>query len=130
VGYISGAMSIDRDRRTPGCDWWPEEELSIVELSLAVDEIVARAPRIIISHQAPQTFEYFLEKGPKACRTNEALENLLSLHAPELWVCGHHHVNEVKRIGNTIFVCVDQNRAMSLFMPPEKAISLSDIIFE
>lgn len=129
VGYLSGAMSLDQDRRTPGYDWWPEEELSLRELSDAVDVIVTGKPRIMISHQAPQTFEYFLEKWPKVSRTNEALEHILSRHAPELWVCGHHHVNEVKRVGNTLFVCVDQNQAMSLSVPYNRPITFSDIIF-
>jgi predicted phosphodiesterase len=129
VGYVSGAMSVDKNVRTPGLDWWPEEELSLSNLNRAVDLLIAMKPRIIITHTAPYAFEFFLEKWPKVGRTNQALDELWKYHAPEIWICGHHHVNEVKRLKETIFCCVNQNKGLSLEVKEGSPIKMSDIIF-
>lgn len=130
IGFISGAMSIDRDIRTPGMDWWYDEELSLFELDAMVRLISSRKPRIIISHSAPYSFEYYLEKFPKVSRTNQALDELWKCHAPELWVCGHHHVNETKRLKETLFCCVNQNQSLLVDLPEDRPLRISDIIFE
>jgi len=130
IGYISGAMSVDKDLRTPGLDWWPEEELSLFELDKLVDLISNKKPRVVISHTAPYAFEYYLEKFPKVSRTNQALDELWKCHAPELWVCGHHHVNETKRLKETLFCCVNKNQTLLVDLPEDRPLAISDIIFE
>lgn len=47
---VGGAVSVDRDRRTEGIDWFPEEELTDTQ----VDAIIADGPAdIIVAHDAP-----------------------------------------------------------------------------
>lgn len=128
IGFISGGMSIDQQFRTPGVDWWPEEELSFRELDQAVDLMASLKPRVIITHVAPPSYEYHLVKFPKVSRTAQALGAILEVWQPEMWLCGHYHFNDNKRIEKTLFCCVGEHRSLALTMT-EAPVSFRDFIF-
>ena len=128
IGFISGGMSVDQQFRTAGVDWWPEEELSFKELDQAVDLITSLKPRVIITHVAPPSYEYHLVKFPKTSRTAQALGAILDIWQPEMWLCGHYHFNDNKRIGKTLFCCVGEHRSLALTMT-EAPVSFGDFLF-
>jgi len=113
--YIGGAWSIDYRWRTPGLDWWPDEELSVAELARMHELAVYHKPRIMITHDCPTSiaWEFFIEvrgKNQYKTRTAEAFEGMFIQHKPELWIFGHWHESVDRVIDGTRFVCLDINR--------------------
>jgi len=116
VMFVGGAWSIDRGWRTPNWDWWEDEELSIEELHTVVDVYRTMKPEIMITHDCPQSFstkwivENGLGMGPNAIptRTGQALDAMLSLHTPKLWVFGHWHTNIDVEWNDTRFICLNE----------------------
>lgn len=51
--FISGGFSVDRERRTIGINYWPNEELDREEMELAEQEYVEAAPAYLFTHEAP-----------------------------------------------------------------------------
>jgi hypothetical protein len=93
VFYVSGADSIDHTSRTMGIDWWPDEQLSHETLIEVIEEYSKITPKIVASHDCPQSV--LLEmKGDRAfgrSRTRMALQAMLEINSPDLWVFAHHH---------------------------------------
>lgn len=90
---VGGGWSIDKAWRTPGYDWWPEEEHSEEELIQLVNEYVKRKPRIVVSHEGPpRAIEAMFSPKPyKPSRTSLTLGVMSNLHQPDLWIFGHWH---------------------------------------
>jgi predicted phosphodiesterase len=104
VFFVRGALSIDRDLRIEGLDWWPEEELSYGELQEAIDFYTAMRPRVVLSHDCPLVINHILYGGETIpSRTATALWRMLQAHEPEVWYFGHHHVQFDRVIGKTRF---------------------------
>jgi hypothetical protein len=110
LAYLSGAWSIDFARRTPGIDWWDEEELKSSKLQLFIDMFKREKPEFMVSHDAP----YFLydrlvrSSFKNKSRTTMALQEAFESHKPKFWVFGHHHLSMRERIKGTEFVCLDE----------------------
>ena len=117
VMFVGGAWSIDYDWRTPGIDWWPDEELSYEELDKLITKFGQVKPRVMITHDCPTevAWEMFLSKGlglgdnkQIKTRTGEALQAMFDIHKPELWVYGHWHNTRRANIKGTVFQCLDE----------------------
>lgn len=118
--YIGGAWSIDGDyrrsfdARNGTTSWWKDEELSVAELVRIHADFVYHKPSIVITHDCPMQVskELFFDGrydmyGPhQSTRTAEALQAMFYEHKPDLWVFGHWHISERKRIEGTEFVCL------------------------
>ncbi len=117
VMFVGGAWSIDYDWRTPGIDWWPDEELSYEELDKLITKFGQVKPRVMITHDCPTevAWEMFLSKGlglgdnkQIKTRTGEALQAMFDIHKPELWVYGHWHNTRRANIKGTVFQCLGE----------------------
>lgn len=111
VMYIGGAWSIDQDWRTAGVDWWPEEELSYVDLDSLVGIYDFLRPKIMITHTLPiQVPRDHIGKKiiGSGCRTELAFERMFDIHKPELWIAGHWHLSFDKVIDGTRFICLNE----------------------
>ena len=53
VQFIGGAYSIDKARRTPGLDWWPQEMLTDADVDFAIEN--SYQVDVICSHDCPNT---------------------------------------------------------------------------
>jgi hypothetical protein len=114
--FVSGAWSIDKALRIEGRSWWPDEELSVQELELAVDAYKAEKPDIVITHDCPSPAaaeilkEYSLTGDPNVIptRTGQALSAMFEVHQPKFWIFGHYHCDKVINIGQTEFVCLNE----------------------
>lgn len=90
--FVRGAWSIDSAYRTIGRDFFPEEECSYTVLQEAIESYRALRPEIVLTHDAPISIYPFLVKGSiRGSRTAEALQVMLEVHRPTLWLFGHHH---------------------------------------
>lgn len=105
---VRGAKSIDKHLRIEGLDWFPNEELSYQEGLEVFDEYVRVKPKVVISHDCPQSVMEQLFGYPEKSSTRQLLEAMFQEHQPELWVFGHHHKSKVEMINRTRFVCLDE----------------------
>tara|TARA_R100001463_G_scaffold53063_1_gene104001 strand:+ start:523 stop:1278 length:756 start_codon:yes stop_codon:yes gene_type:complete len=93
VFWVSGAYSIDKNLQS---NWNPDEELSMAECYRAVELYASLdiKPSVIISHDCPN---YIRKDKPlkieSQTRTSDLLQALLEIHAPDIWVFGHHHTH-------------------------------------
>lgn len=102
VVSLGGAASIDRDWRTPGVDWWPEEEITDgqVEAALAWDA------QVLLTHESPEETPILqvravIDRGPdflpgdvatRARRSRGQVQRVWDGLRPELLVHGHFHI--------------------------------------
>lgn len=112
--YISGAWSIDVGLRTPGVDWWRDEELDYSELQKAIELYEKTKPNVVLSHTCPAIIANFLIPTPHGSRTENALETMFKIHRPKTWLFGHWHIVWRKDILGTDFICLAPNARISL----------------
>lgn len=117
IMYIGGALSIDKDWRTPGISWWEDEELSIQKLNDMIDLCEKVKPTIMITHECPEfvaseIFSFYHGEYPS--RTRQAFERMHDIHQPDLWVFGHWHSRQTKIIQQTEFVCLDELQTLEI----------------
>jgi len=99
IMFMGGAYSIDKEWRTLGIDWFPEEEITQKDLMELPDINVD----IFITHTCPSELVYDLikrypEKGFEP--SNQALSALWKIYKPDLWYFGHwHQYGEYKMMG-------------------------------
>lgn len=114
---VRGAESIDKHLRTEGIDWFANEELTYQEQLEAFDFYCKVKPKIVISHDCPQTalttmFKMGWSYGKSQTRT--MLEMMFLEHKPDLWVFGHHHQSVKMNILGTEFVCLDELETLTI----------------
>lgn len=117
--YIGGAWSIDWHRRKPGVSWWPDEELSQVQLDELIEVYKEIKPAVMFTHDAPAiaSLKMFIERGDTIApdlgtihtRTGDALQTMWEFHQPAFWFFGHWHATRKQTIGDTVFQCVGQH---------------------
>lgn len=111
---VRGAESIDKHLRTEGFDWFPNEELSYPEQLEAFDCYCKVKPKIVISHDCPQSVMEKLFGYSEKSQTRTMLENMFQEHQPDLWVFGHHHKSKDVQINGTKFVCLAELEKMEI----------------
>jgi Icc-related predicted phosphoesterase len=90
VLFIGGADSIDKNQRTAGFDWFPEELISHRDIENLPDVHID----IVISHTCPFAFKMHekTRRYDKAVDPSQhALSIVLKKYKPRLWVFGHWH---------------------------------------
>lgn len=114
VLFMGGGDSIDKNQRTLGHDWFPEELINHGD----VHELPDMNIDIVISHTCPLEFhEEMLKKGfwetkqiyidkikdPSA----HALSYILNKYKPKLWYFAHFHVYVKGWYRDTTWYCLD-----------------------
>ncbi len=101
--FIGGAYSIDKDYRTPGRDWFPEETISQQDIYNLPEEKID----IVISHTAPIEFkipDYHEDFYRDPSRY--ALSLVLEKYQPKLWYFGHMHCFKEGYNNNCKWTCL------------------------
>lgn len=115
IFFISGAWSIDRAWRTPGVDWWEEEELSQIALLNAIESYSTAFPRIVISHDCPyEIAKIMYPREHIATRTGQAFDAMLDEWRPSMWIFGHHHTRKDFVHKGTRFICLDELQSFTI----------------
>lgn len=123
VFFLSGAFSIDREWRVEDESWWADEELSYPELADAINLYELIKPDIVLTHEAPSCavktiLDMFKLRDYKiGCafsRTSVALQQMLEVHKPALWVFGHYHLPGDFNLFGTRFVCLPELQTMEI----------------
>lgn len=137
-GGLGGAYSVDRQWRTQGKDWWPEEE---VEKGDVARLAAAGQLDVLLTHDVPMNFpglqgQFELSPGEleQANRTRNLLQEAVDLLKPRHVFCGHWHQRSAgqldhsdgshiridvldmngSREGNAIFVSILSDRQMNI----------------
>ena len=111
--YVSGAWSIDQDWRTPGFNWWVDEQLSWREFSDCQGLYEKAKPSVMVTHDCPLRFYESL--GLEIAIPNKTaifFNDLWEIHRPKLWIFGHHHVTEQFYAKGTTFQCLGECDSM------------------
>lgn len=117
---LGGAHSVDRQMRTEGIDWWPEEHLT--------DEQVEHASRegkvhIVIAHDCPEgvaipgilparqrTRNDWPEMELIAAEQHrELVRQVFDAVTPDVWVHGHYHVPYQAHLNGCLVVGLDRD---------------------
>jgi hypothetical protein len=85
VLFIGGADSIDKNSRTLGIDWFPEENITYNDI-LSIPNSVKID--IVISHTCPNEFDTGIYDKDS---NRDALSHILDTYTPSLWYFGHWH---------------------------------------
>lgn len=115
IFYSRGEHSIDKAYRTPGLDWFEDEQLTYYKMLSAIECYAVNKPKIVISHGCPASIipyvanPAFAHLNIKPSATAVMLEEMYRMHKPDFWFFGHHHRDKVMRPNNdTYFFCIDE----------------------
>lgn len=122
VMFIGGAWSIDNPvappgwyRRTPGLDWWDDEECTDEQFEQFYETYKSIKPRVMITHDCPACVSYEMFwgsgfiKGPVyPNRTSAWFDRFIDAHQPDLWFLGHWHTTMTYQYGRTQFQCIGE----------------------
>lgn len=107
-----GAWSIDVGLRTPGWNWWHDEEHNFEEATqLSLDYNTAK-PETMFSHDCPSSVAYHMFlKGSVGTtqtlnRTNETLQYMFETYQPKRWFFGHWHITKTIIMDGCEFTCI------------------------
>jgi predicted phosphodiesterase len=109
--FYRGAYSIDHKTRTIGIDWWQNEQLSIDEFNKAMELYANIKPNIVITHDCPSSMVTTMLRPDQRVYQNMtgwALNELLHIHQPDIWIHGHYHVSKKTTYGKTKFICLNE----------------------
>lgn len=113
IFFVRGGNSIDKNSRTLGLDWWPEEEMTYLEMQECLNEYIKLKPNFVVSHECPESIIKYVStldswdgEPIKPSATAKLLQQMFEAHQPEVWVFGHHHKPWFKIIDKTMFKCL------------------------
>jgi hypothetical protein len=124
--FVSGGFSIDHKRRTPGLDWFYEEELGEQEWDGAVELYKVVKPNYVITHEGPRCLanvvgnpnllrDFGYNPETFRTRTSEYLQRCFLLHQPLQWICGHYHTSRKVKIEETQFTVLNELETYTIF---------------
>lgn len=99
VLFMGGADSIDKELRTIGRDWFPDEIITQADIYNLPDPDETTID-IVISHTCPREFHDEIMQRENSARTRAkfedpsmmALSYILHTYQPSLWYFGHFHL--------------------------------------
>jgi hypothetical protein len=109
--FYRGAYSIDRQYRTIGLDWWPDEQVKIEGFMEARELYRKTKPSVVLTHDCPESISpLLLPPGAQIYQnqTGWALQEFFNIHQPNKWIFGHYHVSKKMVVKGTEFVCLDE----------------------
>jgi len=123
--FMGGADSIDKNWRTVGVDWFPEEIIKPKDLENLPNENID----IFITHTCPNELVLTLmrrypEKNFEP--SNHALSELWKRYKPSLWIFGHWHQYIEGMLENTKWYCLShprQGERWWMWLPDKEVIN-------
>lgn len=115
IFFVRGARSMDKDSRTPGFDWFYNEELSYEKQIECLNLYRLTKPDIVISHDCPQCIRYERFMITDTSPTSLLLDALFKIHEPSIWIFGHHHKSVEYRKNGTLFKCLNEAETYQLY---------------
>lgn len=115
--FIRGGHSIDQKHRRPYFEYFPNEELNYKEGMKCIGAFKKAKPKIVISHECPQSVSrrLFTHRGLLRSygyddnwdsSTSILLQSCFEEWQPEQWFFGHYHSFRQCLHGKTTFTCL------------------------
>jgi predicted phosphodiesterase len=106
--FVSGANSIDKDIRTPGLNWWHDEELNYKQCNDCLKAWKKSKLEILLTHDCPQSIaeNYFLIYDKSDTRI--LLEEMIKARKPKRVIFGHHHKKFKVIKDNIEYICLPE----------------------
>jgi hypothetical protein len=101
---LGGGVSLDRAGRTPGLDWWPEEEITRAQAAAVID---AGPAAVMVTHECPAGVEHDFPPPPswwaaadlRRSDMHRALLREVVLAVRPRWLMhGHLHIEYERRV--------------------------------
>src|SRR5574344_1998939 len=106
---LGGAASTDKNRRIPYKDWWPEEELSTIEIKELFENNKGYYD-VILSHTCPNNIlTQMFSKSFNGDQTRKIYDALMNQCKTKNWYFGHYHIDKSLLIKNINFHCLYNN---------------------
>lgn len=88
-----GAYSIDKQWRTPGHSWWPQEELTNDDIERLMSDVGDDPVDVLLTHDAPTwgDFNYTLKNIPESHMHRQKMSAIHKSLSPIVWFHGHYH---------------------------------------
>jgi predicted phosphodiesterase len=122
VLFLGGAVSIDKDRRTQGVNWWPQEHISTADAHRAIDN--GHNADVLLSHDAPRTGvlkAWLKRQGYKLDRASEGNRKAVEAVIQNTTVCevyhGHYHHPYTDEFGTATVTGLGANYARGVHNP-------------
>lgn len=102
-----GAVSVDKALRTEGLDWWPQEEITNLQVELfrhmgKVDVLLTHdRPSRFFIHLPPWPLDWDLADKVRAELHRDKVDIIYSYTQPELLLHGHYHQSHILPAGDT-----------------------------
>jgi len=114
--FCGGADSVDKNQRTLGFDWFPQEVISTKDMYQLPEKAKID---VIISHTCPTFCLNYLKlpwiSNMKDCSC-DFLQCVHQIYNPKLWFFGHFHKFHTFNSYGTKFVCLDYCRGHSRYL--------------
>jgi Icc-related predicted phosphoesterase len=107
--FIGGAESIDKQFRTEGISWFPEETITNFDIECILNNVSTLNIKIdvIVSHTCPEEFNVIENKYHDRSPSMKALSCLLHELKPYYWYFGHFHLFKRGIYENTSWTCLN-----------------------
>lgn len=108
-GFLGGAYSIDKDYRSEGLNWWPEETPTREE----AEPLMGEDLDILVTHDIPDTFKpaRYMNVGAEheaaSKPTRELIQEVVNATNPAHVFSGHWHQHNVQMVGTTKMTILD-----------------------
>jgi hypothetical protein len=89
--FVSGANSIDKDRRIENVSWWADEELTYNQAEDCLAKWETSKLDILVSHDIPQSFAEGYKLIYDRTLTRNLLQKMIEVRKPSMIITGHHH---------------------------------------
>lgn len=89
--FVSGADSIDKERRIEGVNWWNDEELSYDQGNACLDMWKESKCQILVCHDCPQSIAQYNHLIYDQSKTRQLLQCMIEARKPKMVIYGHHH---------------------------------------
>lgn len=114
--FVRGAFSIDKQYRTPGHDWWHEEQLQLKDSYLAMANYQEVFPKTMFSHDCPNIMRDWIVDNRNTLLgdvrlqtlTGDLLQAMFDVHQPDTWIFGHWHKAVDVIIQGCRFICMPE----------------------
>lgn len=124
IMFFGGADSIDKNVRTLGIDWFPEEVITQKDF----ENLPYKKIDIFITHTCPgelvDMLRIFYPEKPFE-PSNQALSELWKIYKPSLWIFGHWHQFVEGRLEETKWYCLSHStstRRWWMWLPEKEEI--------
>lgn len=110
--FIGGAESIDKQYRTQGHDWFPEESITAEDINSIpdgrIDMVISHtAPTFVVEQMDIEILPIHSKDGRYNAPSSVYLDYVFDLYKPKLWYFGHWHVARDLNIEGCAFHCMN-----------------------